>query len=204
MGALCYRDCKTHNMENCGIGACSATASGCASSILGMIAKVVEGVASAILLVVSFGSSSEVVVAESAVKKGVVQIGKDALKLAFNGVKSALTGVFKKGIVATAKDMVQKKGGSVIMGLSTEFVGEFCDKIYEKVTDTKIQQDPTNDVQKLANAVDIFNIQGTIKDCKGGQTPAACAEDIVDTLSTFDPTGLLTIASAFIKPKCDV
>ena len=31
-----------------------------------------------------------------------------------------------------------------------------------------------------------------------------CAKSVVEGLSTFDPTGIMTIAAAFMHPSCDV
>ncbi len=42
------------------------------------------------------------------------------------------------------------------------------------------------------------------KDTSGNTNAVACASSVLSTLSTFDPTGLLTIANAFMKPSCDV
>jgi len=203
MGALCYRDCKKHNMVNCGIGACAATSEGCASSIINMVAKVIEGVATAIVFVVSFGSSASAIGVKPAIEKAIIDAGKGAMKVAFNSMRRALLGPFKNSILQAALDLVSQNTHAFIMDVSTLFVSQFCSKIYEKIADEKIHEEPIDNTQRLINALDVFNIQGTVKDCKSGQTPAACAEDIVSTLSSFDPTGLLTIASAFIKPKCE-
>jgi len=54
------------------------------------------------------------------------------------------------------------------------------------------------------NAVDIFGISDIVNDCDGSGSnwEVECASSVVDTLSTFDPTGLLTIAGAFLHPTC--
>ena len=54
-----------------------------------------------------------------------------------------------------------------------------------------------------------FMLNGALEDCKdsvsdNGNVNAdiACARGIIDTAATFDPTGILTIASAFMQPVC--
>lgn len=49
--------------------------------------------------------------------------------------------------------------------------------------------------------MDVLDIQNTIKACNGDDD-IGCAKGIVDTIGAFDPTGMLTIASAFIYPTC--
>jgi len=168
-----------------------------------MVAKVIDGVATAIILVVSFGTSASAIGVKAAIEKAIVDAGKGVMKVAFNAVKRAILGPFRNSILQAALDLISKNYGAYAMDVSMLFVTQFCGALYEKVADEKIHEDPTDDTQKLINALDVFNVQGTIKDCKTRHTPAACAEDIVSTLSSFDPTGLLTIASAFIKPKCE-
>jgi len=199
---LCVTEtAKKHNMVNCGIGACSASSEGCVSSIVNMVAKVIEGVATAILFVVSFGTSSSTIGVKETIKQAIIGVGKSAMKAALGGVRKALLGPFRNSILQAALDLVSANKNAFIMDVSVLFVSQFCSKLYEKVANEKIHEDPTDDTQKLVNALDVFNVIGIVKDCKSGQTPAACAEDIVSSLSILDPTGLLTIASAFIKPK---
>lgn len=52
-------------------------------------------------------------------------------------------------------------------------------------------------------------LSGALKDCKASGSSSghvnndiACAKGIISTVSNFDPTGVLTIAGAFLHPIC--
>ena len=62
---------------------------------------------------------------------------------------------------------------------------------------------------KMLNAIDVLHINDIVQHCAGDVIVQdgggiTCAKAVVDSLSTFDPTGILTIASAFMHPVCDV
>lgn len=70
-------------MENCGIGACSADKTSCASSITSMVVDTLSGAFDAVTLVASFGTSAAVTTAgKAAMKGGVEKIGKTAAQAA--------------------------------------------------------------------------------------------------------------------------
>lgn len=55
--------------------------------------------------------------------------------------------------------------------------------------------------------MDIFGIGDIVSNCKdtkGEKNAIACASSVLSGLTTFDPTGLLTIANTFLKPTCVV
>ncbi len=58
---------------------------------------------------------------------------------------------------------------------------------------------------KMISSVDIFEISGIIDGWKNTKEDGgfACGKAVVYTASTLDPTGILTIASAFVHPVCD-
>jgi hypothetical protein len=56
-----------------------------------------------------------------------------------------------------------------------------------------------------------FMLNGHLDDCKVSTSgngnvndDIMCAKGIIDAASNFDPTGVLTIASAFLHPICGV
>jgi hypothetical protein len=110
-GALCYRDCSKATMANCGIGACSRDSESCVSSIINMVVDVISGIAEAVILIASFGTSSAVSsgfeVAQSAVKT----VGKAGLKGLAKSVKNWAKNVtkdkFREVIWKAAKDKIK-------------------------------------------------------------------------------------------------
>lgn len=87
-GALCYRDCVKIGMVNCGIGACARDGGACASNIVNMAVSVIEGIVTAVVLVVSLGSSSGLTTGYKALAYAAKHIGKASLKAMMKGVKS--------------------------------------------------------------------------------------------------------------------
>ena len=210
--ALCYRDCNKIGLLNCGIGACSGSSAKCAETILNMVRDVFTGIASAVSFVGSFGASSAATMgAKAAIKTGVKALGKAGLKSALNTVKKAIKGQFKDLIIGKAKEYakgVLKDKAKEIFGISTPSfdIGAFCDQVFKNAAD---KADKTEEVSEnsLVNAVDIFGVKGMVTSCKDtSSTNSAieCAKSVMDGASSIDPTGILTVAAAFMKPVCDV
>jgi len=54
----------------------------------------------------------------------------------------------------------------------------------------------------IANTVDFLGVGNIVDNCKGGND-IACAGASLEFAANFDPTGLATIASAFMHDQCD-
>jgi len=50
--------------------------------------------------------------------------------------------------------------------------------------------------------IDVLGVGDVVEGCKGND-PRACAKASLDLAAAFDPTGMATIAAAFLKPDCD-
>jgi len=203
-GALCYRDCGNVGLVNCGIGACSATGPGCISSIINMIAQVIMAVAQAIVFVCSFGSSSAgssvMNMAKNAVTNGIKKLGQGGMKAAFTVIKR----------IATNKTLRNK--------FLKEALGKAAKEVGKKVADeicTKVGEQMFSNVEKKEEApsgyevesLDFTGISGIVKACSNVGTTnnnIACAKAAMETASMVDPTGLLSLATAFMQPICDV
>jgi len=203
-GALCYRNCENIGMFNCGIGACVSEPGTCGITIATMVIEVLQGLADAITTIVSLGSS---IGAKSVLKSGIKKAGQAAMKAALNSVKKTLTGQFKDIILQKAKNAIKDQFKDIVKGHVTELtVKTVCKTVWDSAI-TKSISTPEVSLDKLADAVDIFNVKGIMTECKDTTTEAgsiSCASNIMSGLAAFDPTGLLTIANAFMKPTCDV
>jgi hypothetical protein len=211
VGALCYRNCNNIGLENCGIGACSATSQSCTSSIISMDSDVFKGIADAVMFVANFGGSRGIKSAKTAIQNGLKKIGKAGIKSALSTARRALTGKFKEIIIRRALDSVKKtlnEKGKEILGdqLKNFAVESFCKTVYDsasiKLTTTSYVSEDT-----LVGAVDIFNVSGTANPCQYNASESnaiECAKNVLQGGTGIDPTGILTVASAFMHPICDV
>ena len=217
--ALCYRNCETIGMYNCGIGACVADNNTCALKILDMGLKTLEGIATLVTNIVTLGSSSGALSSMKTTGKTVLKtMGKLAIQKAKDAAKKAFTGEFKKRLIQKAKNtvkvMIKDKLGEFIKDKVVEatkltLMMKYCEVVFEDVT-KKLNSDKENVsdvfVSNLIDKLDVFGIRGIVDGCSKTQEDKgfACGQAVVDSLSNFDPTGLMTIASAFMHPTCDV
>jgi hypothetical protein len=210
-GALCYRDCNNIGLQNCGIGACASDGTVCAEKIVGMVQGVFEGIATALSTIATLGSSTAV---KTGLKSGINAMGIVAINEVKNKVKKLLTTeVTKRTILNKAKDILKDKIKSESKNwlkgrLSDVFVTGVCGGVWEQSI-KKLVATSTKDYDEnnLLAAVDVFSIQGTVTSCQDTSDSAKamdCGKAVVDGLSNFDPTGVLTIAGAFMHTVCDV
>ena len=210
-GALCYRNCNNIGLENCGIGACSASSEQCTSSIINMVTDVFQGIADAVMLVVSFGASSSAKAAKSAISTGAKKIGKKGIQSALKTAQRALTGKFKSitkdKALKAVKKFIKEKGKKILGDVVNFAVESFCSEIYDQSSE-KINQQSSVSEDSLISSVDIFNVSGMIADCKSASSSEGnaiqCAKTIMTGASAIDPTGILTVAAAFMHPVCEV
>ena len=65
-------------------------------------------------------------------------------------------------------------------------------------------QDTIFTTDNLISAVDIFGVKGIVSSCSDVSKDGGlgCAKGWMGAAAVFDPTGLLTIATAFMQPHC--
>jgi hypothetical protein len=210
-GALCYRDCNIIGLSNCGIGACSTNTAQCVMTIFNMVLTTLEGLYTGAVLIASFGTSAGATTsAKVAIKAGVKALGKAAskasAKAALKSVRKVLSGKFKKTIKKIAINQL-KNNKQIIKELVTEKIVEtVCQQVWDAVSDkTQKSKGIEEFTDKLIDTVDVIGVKGMMEDCSdtsdGGFN---CAKSIIGGLEAFDPTGLLTIVSAFLEPVCDI
>lgn len=202
-GALCYKNCNNIGLENCGIGACSSDFDSCLSELKKMIFEVIDGIAKLVKFAMSAGSSSAVEEAKSAVFGGISKVGKETMKYVVKSLANTLTGKFKNLIRLKAIKSVEEKRSELGLDSFPDFsVPQFCNHVFEHATNKTIETQEIDTVL-IPKALDIFGVQGIVETCLEA-LDWRCAKEIVDKLKNYDPTGLLTIAHAFIYPICDV
>ena len=209
-GALCYRDCGVVGSLNCGIGACSTSPEACIAAITQIVVDVVSGIVTLISLVVTLGQSAAMSQLRSTVTNGLKQIGqggvKKAMLTAINSAKGKFLQVFIKKAVKKAQEFVKD---AIIEGFTNTIIYMVCKKVIENEA-AKVRGDVPEFFSEewLATGVDMFGIRAIEESCTGEKTRRdggiACAKSYIQAVSVLDPTGLLTIAAAFMFESCDV
>jgi hypothetical protein len=203
-GALCYRDCNNIGLQNCGIGACATDGLTCGTKIAGMVKGVFEGIATAVSTVATLGGATAV---KSGIKTGFKALGKAALNAVKNRMKKFFTTELKKTIYNKAKEMLKNTAKDYAKEVASGIIPSiFCQGIWNE-SEKKLSLDNIEvSENSLLSAVDVFDISGTVKNCNnaGSDGGLSCATSVVNTIANFDPTGILTIAGAFMHPSCDV
>jgi len=157
--ALCYRDCKSIEMENCGIGACASDSVTCVTTIIDMGIGTLQGAIDVVAFVASFGASSIAQPAKNAVTKVVKKVGQTSMKLMIKGSVKSLK-KFKKQIFSKAikklKDQLIKSGKKVIESSKNSikvFKDKFGDSFQEKVIDPSKDTIKSNVLGTICTAV---------------------------------------------------
>jgi len=211
---LCYKGCERLGLVSCGIGACASSGPACTSAIIKIVTDVLSGILDLVTLIASFGASApESIAAKTAVETAAKKAGAGTLKGVLNNLKNKLMSTFreklKEGALAFAKkegtEFVKKQAKKIPQLIANEIVLKFCDKVFEDIVGktTKASTDGLT-VQKVVDAVDVFNIKGAIEACSNTEADKGikCAQTILRSVAMVDPTGILTIAAAFVHPSC--
>lgn len=205
-GALCYKDCENIGMFNCGIGACSMNKAGCAMQIVLMTVDTILGAVQFVAFVLSFGASSAVAPEVNTGRQAVSKLSSEALKMAWTRVQASLGTFFKQTVDRAKKAFIDTIKGLPV-GLTASWVAEnVCGELYKKVAKEvtgKSQPTSTSPVDILKK-FDVFGIAPIVDNCKDPKKKELCAKSVLSAASTFDPTGLLAIAAAFVHPTCEI
>ena len=190
-------------MENCGIGACATDQATCVGTIINMIKDVITGLIDFISFCVSLGTSSGITASKNAVQKGMSKVGSQGIKAAFNSMKQ----IFKKKF----KDVIESKAKQIAKNLFKEFeqalagfnLDNVCTEVFKSIENKIESKSNVPSVPDLVKAVDVFEISSIVENCSSNKA-VECAKSVLNTAKMFDPTGLLTIATTFVHPSCDV
>ena len=201
-GAKCYANCNVIGMENCGKSACSIDTSACTNTIIEMIKDVIQGVIEFIAFCTSLGTSSGVKAAKTGLNKGLNLVSKKGIETALKGIKKAFANKFKETIKSKAKQAA-KNLFDTFKKYSQSEVNKICDEVYNNIERDIKKKSSVPTKEELLKAIDVFDISNIVTSCKS-KDAYECTRACLNTAKDFDPTGLLTIATTFMKPKCVV
>jgi hypothetical protein len=205
-GALCYKDCNNIGMFNCGIGACTSSPNGCGMQIASMAIDTLVGAGQFVSFVLTYGASSTVTPQINAGKQAVSKLSQNMAKAALGKLKTSLKTFFKQTVQRAKKAFIDNIK-DLPVGMASEWAAEnICSGVYTAAANmvNGTSEPPSLDPVEIAKKFDVFGVSGIVDNCRDSDKKAECAKAIVSTASTFDPTGLLTIAAAFVHPTCSI
>jgi hypothetical protein len=215
-GLLCYRPCSHFgetegSYEGCGDLACGSTAGMCAATIINMVFEIGFAVASIAALVATGGAAAaaapaavagKALVAKGAAKTMVKATASSIIRAGFARFQKAAFRGFKNAMVGVKETVLKNKGKYIFEcardGYTENVVKNFC-KEYQKATYNRLDPKNANSFDPLD--LDPIGITDSVKKCKDSGT-ASCAGAIVGAIGTFDPTGLMGVAAAFMHDDC--
>ena len=205
-GALCYRNCKGIGMENCGIGACTRDATSCTSAIIGIVVDVIMGLFDLVTTIMSFGATTAI----APLKNKLKGLGKNAIKSSLKSIGNYVKTVGKDFMTNKVKDFAKEHIKEYVIDQVKEVVSDaIISKIVEYVMTQHVTRDMSIfDADYFVNNLTPFNIGGAVNGCKTADKSSndaiKCANGVLTSISSIDPTGLTSIAAAFMQPVCDV
>ena len=201
-GALCYRDCRIIGLQNCGIGTCAIDGKTCKDNVINMVVTVLTGGLNMLTKVFTMGGKKPFAnIDTSLINTGIDKLGNEHMNNIFKHVKQVL---------ATGKDYIHKeayKKAQIAINQSRilrklNFKAEnACKPIFKALE--KVNEYGETQPNGIVKSIDILKAIENQTDCKG-KNHINCVKDSMSIFTNFDPTGLLTIAMAFMHPECVV
>ena len=203
-GALCYRDCSKIGYANCGIGACAANKASCKSTISSMVMDTQMAIAGNILKFVSFGAAAPV---SKATQLAVRKLGKAGLQASFNIAKSFIKLQVQKNFPDFIQKIVKKSMIFVSESIKRKIKEIDIKQICEGTLDSLAKQmDKKNEPGDPLKSIDFLAVSKATESCteklSSSSAKIKCAKNIMGLVASYDPTGLVSVASTFMHPIC--
>jgi vacuolar-type H+-ATPase subunit F/Vma7 len=149
--------------------------------------------------------------AETAAKKASTEaakkLGNEGMQASLKAVKKIFSSESRKVLYEKAKKAAVEKANNIFKGRVDSFlINNFCSAIYDGVA-AKVNNKPSTAVitsSEVVGAFDILGVTSIASTCKNAKADKGlgCAKSWMQAAANFDPTGILTIASAFMYPRC--
>ena len=167
-----------------------------------MIKDVIQGIIDFISFCITLGTSSGVTIARKNLHKGLLKVNKNIIKAAFKSIKTIFKSKFKEAIKSGAKQAA-KNLFKTFIGKSQNEVNNICEQVYRNIENRVKRKSNLPTKEELLKAIDVFEISNIVSSC-GKKDAYQCTKACLETAKNFDPTGLLTIATTFMKPQCKI
>ena len=202
-GALCYRNCNILGLDNCGIGACSVDSETCKDTIIVIIKELFEGLGELFEFISSIGLKALIENDKNNIQKGMDKLGNNNMKLTYKMVNKIITlgkEYFESQSYKRAQYLIDNDIILQELGLKAEDACKDVMNIFEEYISKTAELPEQN---QIIDSFDIFNLTNIPTGCDAGNL-YDCMIGILNELKEKDPSGLLTIGMAFMKPICDV
>jgi len=176
-----------------------------------MITSFLVGLAQFVGFVLSFGTdsaASEGINAGKAGLKTLLNSAKNVLKDGFNTIKNIATNSLARGKFLTKlkSAATDKLKDFALDQAKSQAIQTICGKVGDSLLN-KAQAQANPPASFNVDSLDPLGIKDTVNDC-GNVTDTnsgiQCAADILNAVAAIDPTGLASMAAAFMQPVCDV
>jgi len=202
-------------MANCGIGACAYNGAACAQGILDIVIDVISGLIQAAMFILSFGSDAAAAPGITALRDAAKKVGQSAMNLTLRGLKDS---IFKAGskffdyfkekaleAVKELPDTVKDYGKDQLQDAA---INQICSSVGQQLINNANKQSSADSSFDFTD-LDPTGIASAVTNCQGvsssdSNSQINCAKSVMNAIATVDPTGLVTIAAAFVQPHCDV
>jgi len=190
---------------------CASSSASCASGIINLVANFLSGLAQFVGFVASFGldapASEAVSVAKSSVST-IVSTAKSAITDAFTTIKNIATNTVARSnfLTKVGQAAITKIKNIAVGTLQSNFISQVCANVGNAILANVTAQAAAPAFNP--NSLDPLNIKNTVTNCNNasGDSNAAiaCGKDILGSIALVDPTGLASMAAAFMQPTCQV
>jgi len=176
-----------------------------------MITSFLVGLAQFVGFVLSFGTdsaASEGINAGKAGLKTLLSTAKNVIKDGFNTIKNIATNTVARGkfITKLKSAAIDKLKDFAIDQATNAAIQKICGTVGDSLLNkAQAQANPPSTFN--VDSLDVLGIKDTVNDCgKVTDTNSGiqCASDILNAVAMVDPTGLASMAAAFMQPVCDV
>merc|ERR1711865_874268 len=169
--------------------ACAQTSGSCVSTVMNILGEIAWSIASIAALCVTGGASAPAAAAGRQLMK---KAGKQAAR---DLSKHTTRALYRAGATRVAKAAVKN------------FKKKFDrSEIYETArdgwTENAVKNYCTEYAKAQINKMDPIGIAVAVDSCKDGAS-RGCAAGILNVMNTFDPTGLMGVAAAFLHDDCE-
>lgn len=208
--ALCYRDCGIQKLENCGFAACALSREGCYMGVLKMGVDFILGLGKLVLFIAAQTKNDvSLQKAVDILQAGIKKIDDAFLQKAFENLKiwigdSAVKEFMVNLMINITTHYIENKFTEF---LNSSMIANVCRKVHNEVSAQFQEAKKPN----IIWGIDVNEVEETVSECSKidfGNGDASdeimCVKQALKTVAGKDPTGITTIAAAFMNPVCRI
>jgi hypothetical protein len=94
-------------------------------------------------------------------------------------------------------EMVKETVKDLMKTAATNLVGQVCGEVARAFHDKALEPN----WKTIATSIDPTGIANAVQKCKSSKG-RMCTKAVLESVSNFDPTGVIGLAAAFLHPQC--